>query len=162
MFFRRFLSKGSPRWLAPGPWSLNWILEFDKERRCHNTVNISDFLIIISQKRSASECSLHVWVFWYYLLGLGLMGGCEMLSVRKARGSAADWRHRERRGGEEWGGHRTLITGARGLVSGVRWTGGGWLRSGRPIRGQDQGPSANQRTVWLNWIIITLHKESCE
>ena len=69
MFFRRFLSKGSPRWLDPGPWSLNWILEFDRESRCHNTVNISNFLIIISKKRSVNDLfTLYRLVSNYYLL----------------------------------------------------------------------------------------------
>ena len=125
MFFRRFLSKGSPRWLAPGPWSLNWILEFDRESRCHSTVNISNFLIIISQKGSASECSLLTLMSGSCRCYLLLM---MMMSVRRAPGSTADWRGLET---------PERDSDNRGPRPGVRWT--GRMRSGWPIRGQDQG-----------------------
>ena len=125
MFFRRFLSKGSPRWLAPGPWSLNWILEFDRGSRCHSTVNISNFLIIISQRGSASECSLLTLMSGSCRCYLLLM---MMMSVRRAPGSAADWRGLET---------PERDSDNRGPRPGVRWT--GRMRSGWPIIGQDQG-----------------------
>ena len=113
----------------------HWIGYWNLIERVGATIQLTSRIFsLLSQRKDIRQ-----WIFSsHFIVSVFQLLSLVWCLVRKARGSGADWG-----GGDtgRGGGQSTPDSDNRGPRPGARCQvdRGGWVRSGRPIRGQDQG-----------------------